>query len=116
MNIPICVRDGCETGIIKIGDLEFELDLTELNTIFEYAHMEMRRSRLSHRQLLMQALDCLEEYTCKRMEIGPRQSSEDMNRNLARYRKTGCGGHHNLKDAWRLIQKIGGNIPRGVSL
>ena len=32
MKIPVCVRDGSVPGVIKIGEFEFEIDLTELST------------------------------------------------------------------------------------
>ena len=106
MNIPICVRDGCKTTTIEIGDFQFEIDLGELLTLFEYARLEMRDSCLRNRDSLTNSLHCMNE--ALRLEMrGTSQTKSEAAANLKRWQETGCGGYTNLKEAWKVLGQAG---------
>lgn len=116
MKIPVCVRDGSVPGIIKIGEFEFEIDLTELTTILEYARLEMSNSCLPHREMLREALLCMEEAAFWVDMNGVRATKEEDAKNLERMMDPNCqggyrsGGHNDLQEAWLAVEKIGGKI------
>jgi hypothetical protein len=105
MNIPVCVRDGCETGFIQIGRFQFEIDLTKLLTIIGYARLEMRNSLICNRDQLDTALRCMEDILHIEMRIAPKPTDSDDAKNLARYQNTGCGGHTDLDKIRAVIFK-----------
>jgi hypothetical protein len=120
MKIPVCVRDGSVPGVIKIGDFEFEIDLTELSGILSSAWMDIHESNLPHRDLLMEALRCMEGIAFRVMTNGPQATDAENAKNLARMMDpdcTGgyrCGGHHDLDKGWLALEKIGGRVDHQV--
>lgn len=116
MKIPVCVRDGSVPGVIKIGDFEFEIDLTELSQILEYARDKMWGSCLPHRNLLTEGLRCMEEAAWVTMMTGVRATKEEDAKNLERMMDPNCeggyrsGGHYDLDKGWLALEKIGGKI------
>jgi hypothetical protein len=109
MNIPICIRDGCETGVIQIGNFRFEIDLGELLTFVEYARLEMRDSLLCNRNSLDNSLLCMKEALQIEMRNSKLPTESDTAKNLKRWQETGCGGYTNLDEAWKAIGQAGGN-------
>ena len=107
MNIPVCVRDGCQTGVIEIGDFRFEIDLTELQAIIVDARLEMRDSCLPNAPLLSDVLHCMDQKLILEMKHTKSQTESEMAKNLKRWQETGCGGHTNLDEAWVALGKAG---------
>ena len=106
MNIPVCVYDGAKTTTIEIGDFRFEIDLDTLLTFFEYARLEMRNSCLCNKDSLDKSLHCMNE--ALRLERrGDTQTASEAAKNLKRWQETGCGGHTNLKEAWKALGEAG---------
>jgi hypothetical protein len=105
MNIPVCVRDGCETGTIQIGEFKFEIDLSELNDILVAANLELRESLLMNAAMLQNALQCMEEATFLTMRDSAKPTKSENAKNLKRWHETGCGGYQDLDEAWEAIQK-----------
>ena len=105
MNIPVCVRDGCETGNIQIGRFDFEIDLTELLEIIQAARWQLRNSLIGNHNILDSSLRCMEEILRIEMRIAPKPTSYDNAKNLARWQNTGCGGHNDLDKIRAIILK-----------
>jgi hypothetical protein len=106
MNIPICVRDGCKTGTIQIGDFRFEIDLGELLEIVQYARLEMRNSLLCNADSLSNSLHAMDQVL--RLEMRDNSTTEEDNaKNLKRWQETGCGGHTDLKEVWKVLGEAG---------
>lgn len=105
MRIPVCVRDGCQTGNIQIGRFDFEMDLTELLEIVGAARLELRDSLLCNRDKLDTALRCMEDVLHIEMRDSVRQTASEEAKNLKRWQETGCGGHTNLSEIQAIIQK-----------
>ena len=120
MKIPVCVRDGSVPGVIKIGEFEFEIDLTELSTILEYARLEMSDSCLPHRHMLREALMGMEAAAFRVEMNGVRATKEEDTKNLDRFIDPDSqggwrsGGHHDLQEAWLALKKMGSSIPSDV--
>jgi hypothetical protein len=105
MNIPICVRDGCETGIIRIGRFDFEIDLSELLEIVKAANLELRDSLLCNRDVLDNSLCCIRDILHIKMRTAPKPTDSDNAKNLKRWQDTGCGGHTDLDGIQDIILK-----------
>ena len=105
MNFPVCVRDGCVTGNIQIGRFDFEMDLTELLTIVEYARLEMRDSLICNRDKLDTALRHMQDILHIEMRTAPKPTDSDNAKNLKRWQDTGCGGHTDLDKIHAIILK-----------
>jgi hypothetical protein len=105
MNIPVCIRDGCETGTIQIGEFKFEIDLSELNDIVVAARLELRESLLGNAAMLQNALQCMEEAIFLTTTDRIRPTESDNAKNLKRWQETGCGGYQDLDEVQETIQK-----------
>ena len=105
MNIPVCVRDGCETGNIQIGRFDFEIDLSELLEIVGAARLELRDSLLCNRDILDSSLRCMDEVLHIEMRTAPKPTDSDNAKNLKRWQDTGCGGHTDLDKIRASIHK-----------
>ncbi len=105
MNIPVCVRDGCETGTIQIGEFKFEMDLSELNDIIVAARLELRESLLTNADMLLNSLHCMEKVMFLMMQNATEPTESDTAKNHKRWYETGCGGYQDLDEAWEAIRK-----------
>lgn len=105
MNIPVCVRNGCETGNIQIGRFVFEMDLTELLEIVGAARLELRDSLLLNRDKLDTALRHMQEILHIEMRNSQKPTDSDNAKNLKRWQATGCGGYTNLNKICDIILK-----------
>ncbi len=106
MNIPVCVRDGCEIGNITIGELKFEMDLSELNNIIVSARLGLRESLLTNAAMLRTALECMEEAISVTMQNSVRPATKEEMENWWRWHETGCGGYQNLEKAREAIKEM----------
>jgi hypothetical protein len=102
MNIPVCVRDGCKTATIQIEDFNFQIDLSELLEIVQYARLEMRESLLCNADLLMNVLHAMDQVLRLEMRDNSATKAETA-KNLKRWQETGCGGHTDLKEVWKVL-------------
>jgi hypothetical protein len=107
MNIPACVRDGCETATIEIGEFKFEIDISDLNNIIIAARLELQGSLLLNSEMLQDSLLCMEEVTYMVMTNSTRPTDSESAKNLKRWYETGCGGYQDLDEAWEAIRKEG---------
>jgi len=105
MKIPVCVRDGSETGNIQIGRFDFEIDLTELLEIVQSAKWQLRNSTQGNHKMLDSSLRCMIEILHIEMRIAPKPTESDKAKNLARWQNTNCGGHTDLGKIRAVILK-----------